>query len=283
MINLQDKANKLRQDTLALCIHAGTGHVTSCMSCAEILTVLYYGDVMKHDPQNPKLPDRDWFILSKGQASPILYATLADRGFIPNEWLNQFVVGKDGHGSNAPFGVHLQCTVPGVEFTTGSLGHGLGYAAGVAKTMKMNGSNSFVFVLLGDAELYEGSNWEVSVFAAHHKLDNLIAIVDRNAMGVNGYTEQINALEPLARKFDAFGWHAVSIDGHSITELYDAIIAVKEGNSNRAPTAIIAHTVKGKGIESMIGKMHLHGTAPSGSDAVRAMVELEQYRKEQLQ
>ena len=281
-VDLSRKANQLRMDTLKLCVRAGTGHVTSCMSCAEIMAVLYFSGLMAHDPANPNWDERDRFILSKGQASPILYAALADRGFFPRTWLDRFVRGDDGHGRNAPFGVHLQSTVPGVEFTTGSLGHGLGYAAGVAKAAKLDGKNRFTFVLLGDAELYEGSNWEVAMFAAHHQLSHLIAIVDRNRMGTNGYTETINGLEPLDEKFRAFGWSAVHVDGHAVDSLQHAVALAKDtAATSQRPHVIIAATTKGRGIKSMTDTLYLHGTAPEGDKAVRAVAELESFIAEQ--
>jgi len=267
---LEQKANDLRLETLRLCIKAGTGHVTSCMSCAEILACLYYGVEIREGPYDYK------FILSKGQASPILYAVLADRGLFPREWLDQFASGTDGFGKDAPFGVHLQCTVPGVRFTTGSLGHGLGYAAGVAKAAKMDSYPGRVFVLLGDAELYEGSNWEVATFAAHHGLSNLIAIVDRNHMGVNGYTEEIAALEPLSDKFLSFGWKAQRVNGHSAADIMKALMRAIAGG-DELPQVIIADTIKGRGIASMVGNCRLHGTAPSGEKAIQAVLELKSF------
>ena len=265
VVRLARKANQLRMDTLKLCLRAGTGHVTSCLSCAEIMAVLYYSGLMAHDPANPKWEGRERFILSKGQASPILYAALADRGFFQRDWLDRFVIGDDGRGKNAPFGVHVQSTVPGVEFTTGSLGHGLGYAAGVAKAAKLDDADRFTFVVLGDAELYEGSNWEVAMFAAHHQLAHLIAIVDRNRIGNNGYTETINRLEPLDEKFRAFGWSAVHADGHAVDSLLDTIARARDTVSTRTrPLVVIASTAKGRGIASMTDARSLHGTSLRG-------------------
>jgi len=276
---IEKKANQLRADTLAMCIKAGTGHVTSSMCCAEILATLYYADLVKHDPKNPDWPDRDRFVLSKGQASPILYALLADRGFFPKKWLSLFARGINELGREAPFGVHLQCTVPGVEFTTGSLGIGLGYAAGVAEVAKTDGKSHRVFVLLGDGELYEGSNWEVAGYAAHHKLNNLIAVVDRNGMCTNDYTEKIVALEPLDKKWEAYGWDVVTVNGHSVSQLYEALSAAVSASSDR-PKVIIAKTIKGRGIPSMIGKLYLHGVTPTEEAADLAMRELSEFAKQ---
>ena len=277
---LEKKANELRKITLEMCIRAETGHVTSSMSCAEILTTLYYGNIVQHNPKNPQWAERDRFILSKGQASPILYALLADRGFFPEGWLSKFAKGEDGTGKNAPFGVHLQCTVPGVEFTTGSLGHGLGYATGVAEVAKLNHKQYFTFVLLGDGELYEGSNWESALYASHHKLDNLIAIVDRNYMCTNDYTEKIVSIEPLTERWKSFNWQVKEVDGHSAQELSEALKEAKSNNS-KLPKVIIAKTVKGRGIASLTNKLYLHGVAPRGKDAELARKELAEFIESQ--
>ncbi len=279
---LEQKANNLRRITLEMCIKAETGHVTSCMSCAEILTVLYYGGVLNYDPANPSWEARDRFILSKGQASPILYAVLADIGFFPQGDLWKFAKGEDGTGKNAPFGVHLQCTVPGVEFTTGSLGHGLGYAIGVAEVAKLDKKDHFTYVLLGDGELYEGSNWESALYASHHGLSNVVALIDRNGMCTNDFTEKIVALEPLLDKWSAYGWHALEINGHSVKELLDTLKLVKERKAQRKPSVIICKTTKGKGINSLIGKLYLHGVAPKGQDAELARQELDRFTEEHI-
>jgi transketolase len=277
--DLEVKANELREDTLKMCIKAGTGHVTSCMSCAEVMSVLYFGDVMKQDPENPEWKDRDRFILSKGQASPILYVSLAKRGFFPTNHVDQFAKGVDGKGKDAPFGVHLQCTVPGVEFTTGSLGHGLGYGVGLAEAAKIKDQDHSVYVLLGDGELYEGSNWESMLYANHHKLNNLVAVVDRNEQCTNGYTERdIVKLDPIGEKFSAFGWDVKTVNGHSTYELLDAL--GDENSSRESPLVVIAETVKGAGIKSFVGRKYFHGMAPKGDDAVNALKELGDFADE---
>jgi transketolase len=264
--DLERKANEYRSQTLEMCITAKTGHVTSCMSCAEIMTVLY-NELMDHNPHDPKWEDRDRFVLSKGQASPLLYVILADHGYFPREHLDKFVRGDDGKGANAPFGVHLQCDVPGVEFTTGSLGHGLGYGAGMAKATKMDGRNNRVFVLLGDGELYEGSNWETAFYAGHHRLDNLIGLVDRNRQCTNGYTEQhILRMDPVGDKFEAFGWNVKEVNGHSVTELVGAI----ENYDGQRPLMIVAETEKGMGVKCLEGRKYFHGLAPTTPEDIAA-------------
>jgi transketolase len=269
-ILLQRKANEIRERTLEMCIKAGTGHVTSSFSCAELLTTLYFGDVIKYDSKNPKWENRDRFILSKGQASPILYVTLAKAGFFPEEWLNTFCE-TDGH-----FGVHLQCDVPGVEFTTGSLGHGLGLGVGKALSAKMDKKDFHTYVLLGDAELQEGSNWESAMSASQYNLDNLTAIVDRNGYGVLCKTEESSGLNPLEDKFRAYGWEVRSIDGHSSKEFLSTL---KEGNAQRGnkPLMIVAYTTKGKGIKSWENVALRHGTAPQGEEAIQTTMELKNY------
>jgi transketolase len=272
IIELQKKANEIRKDTLEMCIKAGTGHVTSSFSCAEILTSLYFGEVMKYDSKNPKWEGRDRFILSKGQASPILYATLANAGFFPREWLDSFC-GADGH-----FGVHLQCDVPGVEFTTGSLGHGLGLGVGKALAAKMNQKNYRTFVLLGDAELQEGSNWESAMTASQYKLNNLTAIVDRNGYGVLCATEQSAGIEPLEKKFEAYGWETRRINGHSIKDILYALERIPAYDNK--PLVIIADTDKGKGIKSWENVALRHGTAPVGEEVEKTRRELQEYTLE---
>lgn len=261
----QKKCQELREKVLQMCIKAGTGHVTSSFSCVEILAALYYTGILKYDPANPKWEDRDRFILSKGQASPLLYVLLADLGFCPKDSLNKFCC------SDGLFGVHLQNDVPGVEMTAGSLGHGLGVGAGIALSSKMNNKSYKVFCVLGDGECYEGSIWESAMFVSHYNLTNLITIVDRNALCVTDYTEKIVHLDPLEEKFKSFGLNAISINGHSYDELMDTLD--KAMNSDK-PTIIIANTIKGKGIPFMENKPLWHGLAPQGEDAERAIKEL---------
>ena len=270
IIKLQRKANDFREETVDMCIDAGTGHVTSSFSCAEILTSLYSGNILKYKSDEPKWDKRDRFILSKGQASPILYVTLANAGFFPKDWLNTFCK------KEAKFGVHLQNTVPGVEYSTGSLGHGLGLGAGVTLRAKIDKKNYHTFVLLGDAELQEGSNWESAMFASSYNLNNLTAIVDRNGYGVLGATEDIVKLNPLEKKFRSFGWDVKTIDGHSIKEFYEATNNFRDYKRGK-PLVIIAETVKGKGIKSWENKALVHGMAPKGEDAIKLKGELKKY------
>jgi transketolase len=252
---LEKKAFQLREEMLEMCIRAGDGHVTSCLSCADILTVLFYGGYLRHNPKQPHWEQRDRFILSKAQASPLLYVILADRGFFPKKEREKFAQ-KDGR-----FGIHLQHTVPGAEITAGSLGHGFGLAAGIALGAKLNRELFLTYTLLGDGELYEGSVWETVMFAAHNNLNNLIAIVDRNYQCTMDFTENIIELEPLEDKWRAFGWEVKRVDGHNFEELDKAFMYLRSRRS-KGPTVIIADTVKGRGIDYISNIPLWHGSAP---------------------
>ncbi len=256
---LKQKTNEIRKMMFEMCIKARTGHVTSSLSCIDILVALYYGNIMKHDTKNPDWEGRDRFILSKGQASPALYTILADIGYFDADELNRFAQ-KGGK-----FGVHLQNDVPGVEITSGSLGHGFGVAAGIALGAKMNRDLYMVFTLLGDGECYEGSIWETAMFASHNRLNNLIAIIDRNYLCVTDFTENLIALEPVEDKWKSFGWEVERIDGHSFEDILDILSNVRSRKSTQ-PLAIIADTVKGEGIESLCYNPIWHGITPSGED-----------------
>lgn len=268
----QKKANQIRNLVLDMCVKAGTGHVTSSFSSTEILVALYYAGILRYDASRPNWKDRDRFILSKGQASPLLYAVLADLGFFPKKELGRFCQ------VNGIFGVHLQNDIPGVEVTSGSLGHGLGIAAGMALSAKMDKKSYFIFVLLGDGECYEGSIWEAAMFAGHHKLNNLIAIVDRNHYCVTDNTENIVCLNPLCDKWESFGWEAVNINGHSFEDIFSALKDFRSRTESR-PLIIIADTVKGKGVSFMENKALWHGVAPKGKLARLAKIELNKARR----
>jgi len=265
---LGKKAYQIRKEMLDMCIKAGTGHVTSSLSCIDILVSLYYGNIMRHDPKNPKWEGRDRFILSKGQASPALYTILADLGYFDKKDLEGFAQ-KGGR-----FGVHLQYDVPGVEITAGSLGHGLGVAAGIALGAKMNRDLYLTFVLLGDGECYEGSVWETAMFASHNRLNNLIAIVDRNYLCVTDFTENLIRLEPMEEKWLSFGWNVQRIDGHSFDELLCTLNTVRSRRSDM-PLMIIADTFKGEGVECITNIPLWHGMAPKGKEAEICRIDLE--------
>lgn len=265
---LESKSYEIRKTMLEMCIEAGKGHVTSCLSCIDILVAFYYGNQLRYDPKNPEWKERDRFILSKGQASPALYSILADLDFFDRKELKKFT--KRG----GMFAVHLQKDVPGVEITVGSLGQGFGIAAGIALGAKMNRDLYSVYALLGDGECYEGSIWETAMFASHNNLNNLITIIDRNYLCVTDFTENLLALEPLDNKWKSFGFNVIRINGHSFKEIIEALEPLKARPSNR-PTVIIADTTKGEGVDSLCYDPLWHGRAPTGDIAQKCLAELE--------
>lgn len=267
---LAEAAARIRTSVLETCLRAGTGHLTSSLSCVDILVALYHGGLLRFDPRRPAWEGRDRFIMSKGQASPALYAVLADLGFFDPRDLELFA--REG----GRMGVHLQGNVPGVEITSGSLGMGLGIAAGLALGAAMNGEGHHVFALLGDGECDEGSIWESAMFAAHHRLGNLTAIIDRNGLCVTDFTERIVALEPLVDKWQAFGWQVRRVDGHSLGQLA-AALAGRETAGSSPPLMVIADTVKGAGLPCISNIPLWHGQVPSGELADRCRVELAQW------
>jgi len=265
---LEKKSFQIRQTVLDMCIKAQTGHVTSSLSCIDILVALHYGDILRLDPQKPEWNERDRFVLSKGQASPALYAVLADMGFFPSEQLELFAQ------AGGAFGVHLQHSVPGVEITSGSLGQGFGVAAGLALGAKMNRELHMVISLLGDGECYEGSIWETAMFASHNNLNNLVAIMDRNYLCVTDFTENLVQLEPMDEKWLSFGWEVKRINGHSFQELLGSLEFIRSRRSNK-PLMIIADTVKGEGIECISNIPLWHGSAPTGEMAQVCKIDLD--------
>ena len=266
-IELQRKANELRIDIVRMIAEAGSGHPGGSLSSADIMCALYFGGVMEHDPETP-CAKGDHFILSKGHAAPALYAALAHAGYFPREEL----------GTLRKLGARLQGhpdsnLVPGVEISTGSLGQGISIAAGLAAGLKLDGDEHAVFALLGDGECQEGQVWEAAMFAAHNKLDNLVAIVDLNGLQIDGWTADVCDLGDVAAKFAAFGWDATEVDGHDIEALVSALSAAK-GNRAGKPHAIVAHTVKGKGVSFMENEAGWHGVAPNAEQRDRALAEL---------
>ena len=262
---LRSKAKWLRKTTLQMIFEAGSGHPGGSLSEIEILTVLYY-DVMNIDPTNPKWPERDRFILSKGHCCPPLYAILADMGYFPMKelmTLRKFGSILQGHPS---------IITPGIDTVSGSLGNGLSVAVGMAMSGRKRHLDYDVYVLLGDGELQEGSNWEAAMCASHHHLSNITAIVDNNKIQINGWTQDIVNLEPLADKWTAFGWNALCVDGHDVEQLMNAL---RQPHSKDKPTVIIADTVKGKGVSFMENQCSWHGGCPTAEQLKIALAELE--------
>jgi transketolase len=247
---LESMGRQLRIDALETIYGASSWHLGSCFSAAELMSVLYFHE-LKIDPQNPGWADRDRFIMSKGHASAIWYAALAERGFFPKEELATYRrIGSklQGHPDMKK--------VKGLDMTTGSLGNGLGLGAGMAIAAKMDGRNYRVYVLLGDGEINEGTIWEAAMFASHNKLDNLVAIIDCNRFQIDGTTKDVLNLEPLDRKWEDFGFATRVIDGHNVTEIMAAFEKARDNKDK--PTCIIANTVKGKGVSFMADTRESH-------------------------
>jgi transketolase len=253
--NLKEKARYIRHRTFEMVIKAGKGHLGGSFSCLEILISLYYGGVLRFDPKNPYWRERDRLVFSKGHANNCLFVILADLGFFPVSDLDNY--SADG----SILSQHCDPQVPGVEIVSGSLGHGLGIASGMALGEKLNKSDHMIFVVLGDGECQEGSVWEAAMFAAHHSLDNLVAFVDRNKLGAEAYTEDTSSLEPFPEKWKAFGWNVKSVDGHSVEEISDALNGCRDSKAGR-PLMIVANTVKGKGISCLENVPKAHHTLP---------------------
>lgn len=239
-------AEEIRVTTLEQLGHLGFGHVGGCMSVVEMLAVLY-GSEMKYDPENPRDPDRDYLVMSKGHAGPALYSTLSLKGFFPKDML--FTLNQGG--TKLPSHCDRNLT-PGVDMTTGSLGQGISTAIGVALGNRMDGRKNFTYLVMGDGECNEGQVWEGASFAAHFKLDNLIAFVDMNLQQLDGWTEDVLDMGDMGKKFEAFGWFTQTVDGHSTEEILKAVAAAK-ANRGR-PSMIILRTVKGKGCDFAEGK-----------------------------
>lgn len=263
--SLQDKAVSFRKEILETLNLAGSGHPGGSLSAVEIFISLYFYK-LKHDPKNPQWEDRDRVIVSKGHVSPVVYVTLANAGYFPKEELKTF----RKFGSRLQGHVHHK--VPGVEFNTGSLGHGLSVANGIALGAKTLKKNFRTYCILGDGELQEGSIWEAAMTAPHYKLDNVCAIVDYNKVQENGLVNEIKNLEPLGDKWRSFGWNTIEIDGHDFGAVMNALDEAEKCKDK--PTVILANTIKGKGISFMELKAGWHGKAPNKEQLDAALGEL---------
>jgi len=260
-------AKRLRRHIISMIGRAGSGHPGGSLSSVEIVTALYFR-ALKHKPQEPSWSDRDRFILSKGHAAPMLYSVLAECGYLPLDeltTLRQLDTRLQGH---------TDCTVtPGVEMSAGALGQGLSFAIGVALAGRLNSQKYRVYVLLGDGECNEGQVWEAAMAAAHFKLDNLVAIVDNNGQQIDGWNREVMNLDPFNKKWQAFGWRVIEVDGHDLTRLIDAYEQAKLVKGQ--PVVIIAHTIKGKGVSFMENNPDFHGKAPNAEQVKIALKELE--------
>jgi len=267
LAHLAHLSQAMRRDIVEMIHAAGSGHPGGSLSAVEILATLY-GSVMRHDPADPRLPDRDRFVLSKGHAAPVLYAALAETGYFPREellTLRKLGSRLQGHPDMRK--------LPGIEVSTGSLGQGLALANGMALALRLDGTvEPTVFCLLGDGELQEGSVWEAAMASAHHGLDNLVAIVDLNGLQIDGPTCEVMDLGNVPEKFAAFGWTVMTCDGHAVAELYDALTRAKAHVGG--PIVIVARTMKGRGVSFMENLCDWHGKAPNADECARALVEL---------
>lgn len=263
---LAEKARRIRINALKAIHAAKSGHPGGSLSSADILATLYFGE-LNIDPKNPKMADRDKFVLSKGHAVPALYAALGERGFYEvNEMMTLRQVGSkfQGHPNMSK--------VPGIEMSTGSLGQGFSAAVGMAIAGKIDKNPGRVYALTGDGELQEGIVWEAAMQAAHRKLDNLVAIVDLNGLQIDGKVSDVKCVCPVDEKFRSFGWNVINVDGHNFEELTTAFDEAKKCDG--FPTAIIAHTHKGKGVSFMEDNAGWHGKAPSDEELAAAIKEL---------
>ena len=247
-----------------MCSQAGAAHVGSSLSVIDILAVLY-GKVANISPQNLSEPERDIVLVSKGHAAAGVYSILAHTGFFPLDWLDDYCV--DG----SRLGGHVTAGVPGVELSTGSLGHALAFGVGIAISARRDESKRNVYVILSDGECDEGSIWESALVAAHHDLGNLTVIIDRNGLQSLTTTELTLKLEPLSDKWAAFGWHVKEVDGHNHTQLIEALSSVSD-----KPTVVLAHTIKGNGVDFMENKVAWHYKSPNKNELANALAQLQE-------
>jgi transketolase len=266
---LQAIAKRIRRDIIEMIGAAKSGHPGGSLSAVELVVTLYF-DYMNIDPKNPTMPDRDRFILSKGHAAPVLYSVMAELGYAetPRDQLNTLrKLGSVYQGHPDMRFIHA------LEASTGSLGEGLSVGIGMGLAARLDGRKSRTYVMFGDGEIQEGQVWEAAMSGAYHKLDNVVAIVDYNGIQLDGFVKDIMEVAPLADKWRAFGWHTIEIDGHDLTAVRNAY---QEAEATKGkPTAIVAHTVKGKGVSFMENNPKFHGTAPSADEVKLALQELQ--------
>ncbi|MDH4028016.1 MAG: transketolase [Nitrospirota bacterium] len=263
---LEEIAKTIRINILHMLTISGSGHTGGSLSAADVATAIYFSK-MKFDPQNPSWKDRDRFIMSKGHAAPLIYAIMAEAGYFPKETIDTL------RKIESPLQGHPCCRkLPGIEVSTGSLGQGLSVANGMALGLRLDKNPARVYCIMGDGEIQEGQIWEAAMTAAHYKIDNLCAVVDSNELQIDGPVEKVMGIQPVHDKWEAFGWHAISIDGHDMAEILRALDEA-EGIKGR-PTVIIANTTKGKGVSFFEDKVEYHGTTPSREQFDRAVKEI---------
>ncbi len=263
---LESKAKQIRRDIVAMIASAGSGHPGGSLSATDLITALFFAE-LRINPQEPSWPDRDRFHMSKGHCCPLWYSVLSERGYFPKEKLMTLRrLGSMLQG-------HPDRRTPGVEVASGSLGQGLSIALGISLALRLDKKDSRVYVLMGDGEVQEGNIWEAAMACAHYKCDNLCAILDYNGFQIDGRTCAVMNLEPMAAKWQAFGWHTIEIDGHNMREILSAYDQAKSIKAK--PSIIIARTTKGKGVSFMENVCEFHGRAPSKEEAQKALKELE--------
>ena len=263
---LKEKAKEIRRSIVSMIAEAKSGHPGGSLSATDILTALYFSE-MNIDPNNPKMEGRDRFVLSKGHAAPAIYSTLAEKGYFSKDellTLRKFGSRLQGHPDMKK--------LPGIEISTGSLGQGLSVANGMALNAKIYDEKYRTYIVLGDGEIQEGQIWEAAMTAAHYKLDNLCAFLDHNNLQIDGNVSEIMGIEPVNKKWEAFGWNVIEIDGHNFEEILSALDKAKEWKGK--PTIIIAKTIKGKGVSFMENVCGFHGVAPTADELSRALAEL---------
>jgi transketolase len=265
---LQTLARKIRREIVEMITHAKSGHPGGSLSAVEILVTLFF-DVLRHDPKNPKWPERDRFLLSKGHAAPVLYSVMAECGYVPADQLN--TLRKLGSIYQGHPDVRF---IPALEASTGSLGEGISLAIGMALAAKLDKSSTRAYVVVGDGEIQEGQIWEAAMFAGDKGVDNLVCIVDYNRIQLDGFVSDILPLEPIADKWRGFNWHVIEVNGHDIPQLQAAF--AEAAATKVKPTVVIAHTIKGKGVSFMENNPKFHGTAPTVEEMDKALVELAQ-------
>ena len=265
--DLSGVAHTIRERTIETSARAKIPHLGSCLSCVELLTALYWQE-LNINPEAPESPNRDRFVLSKGHGAPVLFQVLAERGFFPVEQLGEF--GQPG----SVFHEHPPKPgyIPGVEAATGSLGHGLPMALGMAVAQRIKGKRTRCYALLSDGECNEGSIWEAAMFAAGQSVDQLTAIIDYNKWQATGRSQEVMALDPLTAKWEAFGWHAQQIDGHDFEAISKALNAAR--SETKKPSVIVADTIKGKGVSFMEDDNNWHYRTPNGEELAAALTEL---------
>lgn len=267
----EDISLKIRQDVFKMAVRANGGHIAPAYSMADIAAVLFFDDVLRYNPRDPEWIDRDYFILSKGHGALALYSALSLAGYFDRRDLDSFCMPGSELGSLARMG-----HVPGVEATTGSLGHGLSFATGIALACKMDKKNNHIYVLLGDGECQEGSVWEAVMAAAHHGLDNMTVIIDYNKLQAMDSIDSIMSIRSFSERFAAFGFKTVDIDGHNLSEIKDALMMREENK----PVAVIAHTIKGKGLSFMENVPIWHYRIPNEDEMEIALKELKLTRED---